>query len=61
MRQALVEASETETDEGTAGAGTGMGGFGYKAGIGTASRRVGTPQGQFTVGTLVVTNTGSSG
>jgi D-aminopeptidase len=38
-----------------------MGGFGYKAGVGTSSRLVTTPHAEYTVGALVVTNTGSAG
>jgi D-aminopeptidase len=59
--QAIEGASGENTEEGNVGAGTGMGGFGYKAGVGTASRCVRTPRGEFTVGALVVTNTGSPG
>jgi D-aminopeptidase len=61
VRQALQTANEVNLEEGNVGAGTGMGGFGYKAGVGTASRRVGTCRGDFTLGALVVTNTGSAG
>lgn len=42
------------TDEGCVGAGVGTTGFGWKAGIGTASRSCG----KHTVGALVLTNTG---
>lgn len=51
---ALADASPTNTDEGCVGAGTGTTGFGWKAGIGTASRRVE----DHVVGALVLTNTG---
>ncbi len=44
---------------GDVGAGTGMRAFGFKAGIGTASRVVPRENGGFTVGVLVNANTGS--
>jgi D-aminopeptidase len=61
VRQALERASDTETSEGSIGAGTGMGGFGYKAGVGTSSRVVRSTRGEYTLGALVVTNTGAAG
>ncbi|HZT12790.1 MAG TPA: P1 family peptidase [Candidatus Baltobacteraceae bacterium] len=45
---------------GSAGAGTGMNGFGFKAGIGSASRVLPAKLGGYTVGVLVNDNTGSS-
>ncbi len=51
--QALENAQE-EVAEGCAGAGTGMIAFGYKSGIGTASRRAGP----YTVGALALPNMG---
>ncbi len=45
---------------GSVGAGTGMTGFGFKAGIGSASRVLAKAQGGYTVGVLVNDNTGSS-
>ena len=57
--EALDKASEANCEEGNVGAGVGMTGFGWKAGIGTASRRVAIEDGDFTVGALVLTNTGS--
>jgi len=54
---ALEHASTGEVERGNVGAGTGMRAFGFKAGIGTASRRTAT--GGFTVGVLVNANTGS--
>ena len=54
VRQALDEATTDSTAEGCVGAGRGTTGFGWKAGIGTASRRVD----KHTVGVLVLTNTG---
>lgn len=44
--------------EGNVGAGTGTSGFGYKAGIGTASRVIPEKSGGYTVGVLVQTNFG---
>jgi D-aminopeptidase len=44
---------------GDVGAGTGMRAFGFKAGIGTASRVVARSAGGYTVGVLVNANTGS--
>lgn len=51
--QALEEAKD-EVQEGCVGAGTGMIAFGYKSGIGTASRRVGP----YIVGALALPNMG---
>jgi len=45
--------------EGNVGGGTGMICFGYKGGIGTASRRLRREQGGYTVGVLVQCNTGA--
>ena len=58
VRQAIENASSPNTDEGNIGGGTGMTGFGWKGGIGTASRLCETPEGTFTVGALTMTNTG---
>ena len=44
---------------GNVGAGTGMHAFGFKGGIGTASRVIGKANGGYTVGILVNANTGS--
>jgi len=44
---------------GNVGAGTGMRAFGFKAGIGTASRVIAKDAGGYTVGVLVNANTGS--
>lgn len=54
---ALAAASEGPVPEGAVGAGTGMTAFGYKAGIGTASRML--PAVGATVGVLVLANFGS--
>ena len=56
--QAIEKASSPNTGEGNVGGGTGMTGFGWKGGIGTASRLCELPQGRFTVGALTMTNTG---
>lgn len=54
---ALEHARPGPIKEGNVGAGAGMGGFGFKAGIGTASRLVSG----HTVGVLVLMNTGGAG
>jgi D-aminopeptidase len=54
---ALDAAGAGKVAEGCVGAGTGMSGFGFKAGIGTSSRKVAAR----TVGVLVLTNTGAAG
>ncbi len=46
-------------EQGSVGAGTGMVCLGFKGGIGTASRRVPTVEGEFTVGVLLLTNFGN--
>jgi D-aminopeptidase len=55
---ALKEAKGGEVLEGSVGAGTGTVAFGFKGGIGTASRVVPTARGGYTVGVLVQTNFG---
>lgn len=54
VHEALETAEGTSVPEGCVGAGTGTTGFGWKAGVGTASRRVD----EHVVGALVLTNTG---
>jgi D-aminopeptidase len=56
---ALKAASTGPVAEGCVGAGTGTKAFGFKAGIGTASRVVETEHGGFTVGALVQANHGA--
>ena len=56
---ALSTARRGAFDRGAVGAGTGMRAFDFKAGIGTASRRVAAGAGGYTVGVLVNANTGS--
>ena len=58
VHRALDTATEPNVEEGNVGAGTGMTGFGWKGGIGTASRVVTVDDREVTVGTLVQTNTG---
>ncbi|HET7711811.1 MAG TPA: P1 family peptidase [Thermoanaerobaculia bacterium] len=55
---AIRGASSGPVSEGTVGAGTGTIAFGFKGGIGTASRRLPPALGGWTVGVLVQTNYG---
>ena len=55
---ALDGAAGGPVQEGTVGAGTGMVSYGFKGGIGTASRRLLEKEGGFTVGVLVNANHG---
>lgn len=55
---ALTSATEGEVAEGSVGAGTGTVAFGWKGGIGTASRVLPASLGGFRVGVLVQTNFG---
>jgi D-aminopeptidase len=55
---ALKNAKGGEVEEGSVGAGTGTIAFGFKGGIGTASRVVPRKLGGYTVGVLVQTNFG---
>ncbi len=56
----LDRASTGQFERGNVGAGTGMKAFGFKAGIGSASRMLPAALGGYTVGVLVNDNTGSS-
>jgi len=56
---ALANATDGPVEEGAVGAGTGTSCFGWKAGIGTSSRRLPEAVGGFTVGALVQSNFGS--
>jgi D-aminopeptidase len=56
--QAIEDASRRAVAEGAVGAGTGTSAFGWKGGIGTASRVLPRDYGGFTVGVLVQTNYG---
>ncbi|MFL6274016.1 MAG: P1 family peptidase [Blastocatellia bacterium] len=55
---AIKNAKGGAVDEGAVGSGTGTVAFGWKGGIGTASRRVPAPLGGYTVGVLVQSNFG---
>lgn len=54
----IKEAKSGAVDEGCVGAGTGTVAFGFKGGIGTASRKLPARLGGFTVGVLVQSNFG---
>lgn len=56
--EAIANAASGSVEEGNVGAGTGTMAFGYKGGIGTASRLVPEKSGGFTVGVLVQANFG---
>jgi len=56
--QAITSASDGKVAEGNVGAGTGTRCFGFKGGIGTASRKLPKNLGGYTVGVLVQTNFG---
>lgn len=58
VREALAASKGGAVEEGGVGAGTGTVAFGWKGGIGTASRRVPLEAGGFTLGVLVQTNYG---
>jgi D-aminopeptidase len=55
---AIKNASETNTEEGNVGAGTGTVAFGFKGGISTSSRLLPEELGGYTIGVLVQTNFG---
>ena len=55
---AITGAREGSVEEGCVGAGTGTVAFGFKAGIGTSSRRLPASLGGYTVGVLVQSNFG---
>ncbi len=59
VRQALQAASGGTVPEGAVGGGTGMVAFGFKGGIGTASRMLPVDLGGYTVGALVMSNFGA--
>jgi D-aminopeptidase len=60
VRKLLDAAAPGQFARGSVGAGTGMRAFGFKAGIGSASRVLPSSLGGYTVGVLVNDNTGSS-
>jgi len=55
---AIKNAANPNTEEGSIGAGTGTIAFGWKGGIGTASRKIPATLGGYTVGVVVQTNFG---
>lgn len=58
---ALEAAKPGPIEQGAVGAGSGMTAFGFKAGIGTASRLMRVGKRDFTLGTLVLANFGAAG
>jgi D-aminopeptidase len=60
VRRLLDEAQAGQFARGSVGAGTGMKAFGFKAGLGSASRILAAGEGGYHVGVLVNDNTGST-
>lgn len=58
VQEAIVNAADGKVREGGVGAGTGTSCFGFKGGIGTASRKLPKSLGGYTVGVLVQSNFG---
>ena len=58
VRRALESAASGPVAEGAVGGGTGMISYGFKGGIGTASRRLDATDGGWTIGALVQANHG---
>jgi D-aminopeptidase len=58
VMSALDSAASGPVKEGTVGAGTGMVSYGFKGGIGTASRKLSDKEGSYTIGVLVNANHG---
>jgi D-aminopeptidase len=58
--RALRNAATGQFERGSVGAGTGMAAFGFKGGIGSASRLAKNEKGTYTVGVLVNDNTGGN-
>lgn len=58
VQDALKAAAGGRVEQGNVGAGTGTVAFGFKAGIGTSSRKLPDDMGGYTVGVLVQTNFG---
>ena len=54
-----IKAASRKVAEGSVGAGTGMSALGFKAGVGTASRKLTEDLGQYILGALVVANFGT--
>lgn len=59
VRHAIATAASGSVEEGCVGGGTGMVCYGFKGGIGTASRRLPPPLASWTVGALVQANHGA--
>ncbi|WP_421983215.1 P1 family peptidase [Roseibium sp.] len=58
---AALEAAASDFEQGSVGAGTGISAFGFKGGIGSASRVFAFDRGEFTLGALVQANFGKPG
>lgn len=58
VREALTAVTSGAVPEGSVGAGTGTQAFGWKGGIGTASRKLPAAQGGYTLGVIVQSNFG---
>jgi len=58
VEKAIVSAEGGSVEEGSVGAGTGMSAFEMKGGIGTASRIIPCREGEYMLGTLVLSNFG---
>lgn len=58
VHRALISASQDRVAEGEVGAGTGMTAFGFKGGIGSASRKISFTDNQYNLGVLVLSNFG---
>ena len=56
-----IQNASTKVEEGCVGAGTGMMAYGYKSGVGTASRVLPEKQGGYFVGSLAIPNCGREG
>lgn len=61
VRSALSAAHDGPVEQGSVGAGTGMTCFGFKGGIGSASRRIELDASGYHLGALVLTNFGKAG
>jgi D-aminopeptidase len=58
VADALAKATDARVEEGAVGAATGLVAFGFKSGIGSASRVIGAGEREYTVGALTVLNLG---
>lgn len=61
VMEAVSNAGSGPVPEGSVGAGVGMSAFGFKSGIGTASRILSPEMGGYTIGVIVLMNTGTPG